>query len=292
MVVTVTEVLQSAPYLSIVPQGGTPLPVDLVKTGELTYAGSFLVDAGTASGTANALFSARDVVGNRGTEIDAGATLKIDTEGPSLIGIVLSPTAPIKNDSAQTLQATFTFSKAQRAGAQPSLSYLLSGPVRAPVALTGLTQVDATTWRASFKLPSDAGLGGSENLSFAAQSVDDLDNVSTKVTAFNRFQVYQGELPPLNVPFGFKAVAQPGGKVRLDWQAVADASAYQVYRQGPDDAALLPLIRASGESLIDQTPRDGSYRYAVATVRTSNGQESLSSQTAAIEVLALSLIHI
>jgi hypothetical protein len=286
VVVTVNEVLQSAPYLSIVPQGGTPLPVDLAKTSDLTYAGSFLVDSGTASGTANVIFSARDVVGNRGTEIDVGDTLKIDTEGPAVVGIALSPTAPIKNDGAPTLQATFTFSKAQRVGAQPTLSYLLSGPVRAPVALSGLTQIDATTWRVSFKLPSDAGLGGSESLSFAAQSVDDLDNISTKVTALNRFQVYQGELPPLNVPFGFKAVAQPGGKVRLDWQAVAEASAYQIYRQGPADAVLLPLIRASGESLIDQTPRDGSYRYALATVRSSNGQESISSQTAAVEVLA------
>ncbi|MDI1348671.1 Ig-like domain-containing protein, partial [Aquabacterium sp.] len=243
VVVTVNEVLQSSPYLSIVPQGGTPLPVDLVKTGDFTYAGSFLVDSGTASGVANALFSARDVVGNRGTEIDAGATLKIDTEGPAVTAIVLSPTAPIKNDSAQTLQATFSFSKALRAGAQPTLSYLLSGPVRASVAITSLTQLDATTWRASFTLPSDAGLGGSENLSFASQAVDDLDNISTKVTALNRFQVYQGSLPPLNVPLGFKAVAQPGGKVALSWQAVAEASAYQVYRQGPDDTELRALVR-------------------------------------------------
>lgn len=286
VVVTVSEVLQSAPYLSIVPQGGSPLPVDLVKTGDFTYAGSFLVDASTASGLANALFSARDVVGNRGTEIDAGATLKIDTDGPAVTAIALSPTAPIKNDTAQTLQATFTYSKALRAGAQPALSYLLSGPVRTSVAITSLTQVDALTWRASFTLPSDAGLGGSENLSFASQAVDDLDNLSTKVTALNRFQVYQGSLPPLNVPLGFKAVAQPGGKVALSWQAVAEASAYQVYRQGPDDTELRALVRTAGDSLIDTTPRDGSYRYAVATVRSSNGQESVSSQSVTLDVLA------
>jgi hypothetical protein len=66
VVVTTTEVLQAVPYLSIVPQGATPIPVDLVKTGDLSYAGSFLVDGNTGSGLANALFSARDLqIGHR-----------------------------------------------------------------------------------------------------------------------------------------------------------------------------------------------------------------------------------
>ena len=52
-----------------------------------------------------------------------------------------------------------------------------------------------------------------------------IDNVSTTVTAPNRFQVYQGSLPPADVPYGFAARAQPGGKVALSWQAVDLATA-------------------------------------------------------------------
>lgn len=284
LVVTVSEVLQITPYLSIVPQGGAPIPVELAKTGNSTYAGSFLIDANTPSGTANALFSARDAVGNRGTDIDAGATLRVDTEGPALSNIVLTPTAPIKNDTAQTVQATFSFSKTPTA--TPQLKYVLSGPVRSPVPLSGVTQINPTTYSGSLTLPSDAGLGSPESFSFSFQAQDDLDNISTKVVAFNRFQVYQGNLPPLNVPFGFTAKAQPGGKVKLTWQAVNEAASYQLYRQAPGQTELQALTRAGGVEYLDQAPQDGAFKYAIASVRQSNGQESVSGQSASVDVVA------
>jgi len=286
LVVTLNEALQATPYLSVVPQGGAPITVELAKTDNTTYNGSFIVDAGTPSGVANALFSARDAVGNRGTDVDVGATLKLDTDGPSLSNIVITPASPIKNDTAQTLQATFTFSKAQKGGTTPQLSYLLSGPVRSAIAVNGASQVNPTTWQASFTLPSDAGLSAPESFAFKSQAIDDLDNVSTKVTAFNQFQVYQGSLPPLNVPIGLTAKAQVGGKVSLAWQAVEGANGYQIYRQTPAQTELQPLIRSTGESYIDQTPQDGTYKYAVATVRQTNEQESLSGQSAAVSVIA------
>lgn len=284
LIVNVSEALQSPPYLSIVPQGGVPIPVDLVSTGTTTYSGSFLIDANTPSGTGNALFSARDGVGNRGTDVGVGATLQIDTEGPKLVGIVLSPSSPIKNDIAQTIQATLTFSKAPTS--VPQAKYLLSGPARIATALGGLTKLDATTYKGSFTLPTDAGLASPEALTLSFQAQDDLDNFSTKVTAFNRFQVYQGDLPPLDVPFSFAAKARPGGKVRLSWQAVDEAFGYQIYRQSPGETALQPLTRTSGIDYIDQTPQDGAYKYAISTVRQSNGQESLSSQSATVDVTA------
>lgn len=283
LVLTTSEALQTIPYLAIVPQGGTPIPVELSKTSDTQFAGTFLIDANTASGTANALFSARDLVGNRGADIDAGATLKIDTSGPVLTGIVLNPAAPIKNNPAQTVQATLTFSKAPTAA--PLLKYLLSGTARTSVVVSGLTPLSPLSYQASFTLPSDAGQAGPESLSFSVQAKDDLDNISTQISAFNRFQVYQGELPPLNVPFGFTAKAQPGGKVKLAWQALDEASTYQIYRQAPGQTALTPLARTAGIDYIDQTPQDGAYKYAVASVRQSNGQESVSGQSAAVDVV-------
>ena len=71
--------------------------MDLTKTSATIYNGSFYVDATTPSGTANALFSARDLVGNRGTEIQSGATLRIDTEGPALSSIVMSRSHPLRS---------------------------------------------------------------------------------------------------------------------------------------------------------------------------------------------------
>ena len=275
LVLTVSEPLMSTPYLAIVPAGGAPITVELLPAGSNRYNGSFVVDAGTPSGTAHALFSARDGVGNRGSDIDAGATLLIDTAGPVLAAIALTPASPIKNDGTPALQSTFTFNKAVKAGTTPQVSYRLSGPLRAPVALA-LTQVDLNTWQSTFKLPADGGLAGPETLSFSVKAFDDLDNLSTKVGASNRYQVYQGNLPPLGVPLSFVAKALPGGKVRLTWQAVDDALLYQIYRQPPGQPDLQPWVRTTGSDYIDTTPTDGSYVYAVASVRQASGQEAVS----------------
>lgn len=284
VVLKTNEALQVTPYLSVVPEGGAPIPVELTRSSDTEYRGTFLISSNTPSGVANALFSARDLVGNRGTDIDSGASIKVDTDGPVLSNIVLNPAAPIKNDTAQTLQVTFTFNK--KPSSVPQFKWLLSGPVRSPVTLSNVSQVDPSTYSASFSLPSDAGLGTPESLSFSHISKDDLDNVSNKVSAFNRFQVYQGSLPPLDVPFGFTAKAQAQGKVRLTWQAVEQANSYQLYRQAPGASVLTPLARTGGTEYVDQTPTDGTYKYAVATVRQSNGQESVSGQSAVIEVQA------
>ncbi|WP_255989553.1 Ig-like domain-containing protein [Chitinolyticbacter albus] len=282
----VSEALQADPYLAIVPQGGAPITIELVKTDATTYTGSFQVDANTPAGTANALFSARDLVGNRGTEIDSGATLKIDTAGPVVTALVVDPAAPLRADAASAVTVTLTLDKAMKAGVAPQLSYSLSGPLRSPVAITGVTQLNPTTWRGSFTLPGDAGASTPETLSFAVRTEDDLDNISTRITAANRFQVYQGNLPPLEVPFALTAKAQPGGKITLSWQAVNEASGYQLYRQAPGETVLTPLARVTGVQHLDVTTQDGKYRYAVASVRLSNGQESLSEQSVVVEVSA------
>lgn len=284
VLLTTTEALPSAPFLSIVPQGGAPIAVALTQTSDKIYTGNFEVNAKTPSGLASALFSARDAVGNRGTDIDEGATLNIDTAGPALSGIALDPASPINNDTPQTVEATLTFSKPPKAS--PEVSILLSGTGRTPIPLTGLVPVDATTWAGSFDLPSDAGAGSPETLTFSSQAIDDLDNVSTRILASNHFQVYQGSLPPLDVPFGLTAKAQPGGKVKLAWQAVEQAESYQLYRQAPGQSELQELTRASGTDYLDQTPEDGTYQYAVASVRQANGQEAVSGQSPPVTVVA------
>lgn len=284
VVLTTNEALQTAPYLAIVPAGGSPITVPLTASGATSYSGFFTIDASTPSGTATVAFSARDLVGNRGTDVDAGTTLRIDTAGPDLTGIALNPPAPIRNDGAPTLQATFSFSKATATA--PQISYLLSGPVRSPVPLTGLSQTSPTAWQASFRLPADAGVPQPEQLSFSVQAKDDLDNVSTRVTAPNQFQVFQGNLPPLAVPQGFSAKALPGGRVRLAWLAVPEAAAYQLYRQGPGQSSPQPLTRSTGVELVDTVPADGAYRYAVASVRIANNLEATSGPSAAVDVQA------
>ena len=281
---SVNEPLLGTPYLSLVPEGGMPIAVELVKRDDTHYDGVLNLRAGAGAGLANVLFSARDVHGNRGVEVRDGASLKIDTLGPALVAIALAPVAPIKVDASRDVTATFTYDEAIASNKTPTLQYRLSGATRTPATLDNLERIDSTQWRARFQLPADAGLASVEQLSFVSVASDALDNLSSQIKAVNEFQVYQGELPPLNVPLGLKAIALPGGKAQLDWQAVDGASGYQLYRQAPGEPQRSTLSRSTTATTVDETPVDGLYRYSVASIRTSNGQESKSGESAVVEV--------
>ena len=280
----VSEPLLGTPYLSVVPVGGLPIPIDLIKRDDTHYEGTLNLGADAGTGLANVLFSARDVTGNRGVDVRQGATLNIDTVGPALTSIALDPVAPIKVDASRDVTAIFTYGEAIPTGKTPALQYRLSGAGRTPVSLDGAQRVDDTHWRVQFQLPADAGQGSPEQLSFATIASDALGNQSSQIKAINAFQVYQGDLPPLNVPVGLTATALPGGKVQLVWQLVDGATGYQLFRQAPGEAQLTPLARSTEANTIDQTPVDGLYRYAVASLRSSNGQEAQSDISVATEV--------
>lgn len=294
--VTVNEPLSTLPFLSIAPQGGTPVTVDLAQQSATVYTGFFNIAPGMPSGIAYAVFSARDMVGNRGTDIGAGASILIDAQGPNLTGIALAPAAPILNDATApaTVNATFTLDGATGPGTTPQISYVLSGSPTVSQTVTGLTQTAPTIWAASFVLPATAGQSAPENLVFSYSGADDLGNVSTTISTPNSFQVYQGTLPPLLAPSSLSATAQPAGKVHLVWSPINLAAGYQIYRQAPGETALTPYARVNATAVpsteyVDATTADGLYTYAVASIRAANSQESLSGQSPQAQATADSI---
>ena len=281
--VLVSEPLLGSPYLSVVPEGGLPIPVELTRQDDTHYSGSFTLTASAGVGVANVLFSARDLVGNRGDQVLSGETLSIDTRAPRVTAITLDPVAPIDAEAQRQISVRFAFDEDVAGGAPPTAQYQLSGSGRPVVALV-LQRQTARQWTSSFELPSDAGATEAEVLSFDVVAEDALGNRGSQLDAPNRFQVYQGELPALDVPVGLHAVAQSGGKVTLEWQGVDGATAYQVYRQAPGEGQFSELARVTASEYLDSTPVDGRYRYAVASVRQHNGSEATSTQSAVAEV--------
>ncbi|MFH0726519.1 MAG: RHS repeat-associated core domain-containing protein [Pseudomonadota bacterium] len=292
LTLTVSEPLLTTPFLSINPVGAVPLTVNLKRQSELIYTGWFVIDSATPTGMAYAVFSARDVAGNRGDAITAGGTVAIDTDGPHLIDIKIQPQAPIKNDETAPVEITVVLglNEAVKAGDTPDLSYLLSGSGRSPVSIDAVQRVataggHAETWQAIFTLPADAGLNQAETLEFIYSAVDDLDNFSDRVKAANAFQVYQGNLPPLEVPTGLQGVSLPAGRIRLSWNPVAQAVGYVLYRQAPGESELSPLISLGAVSEYTDAPSvEGTYYYAIASVRSENGQQAESGMSAPIDV--------
>jgi RHS repeat-associated protein len=290
VLLTVNEALQATPYLSIVPQGGTPLAVALTKDTDLTYTGFFVISAATPGGTAYAIFSGRDRVGNRGTEIETGASIRIDTSGPAIRRLAIDPSSPIQNDAQvpSTVTATIGLNEQIKPGSQPQLSYRLSGDGRQAIDIDQLTEMstqagDTQTWQAQFSLPSDTGLSEAETFYFIYQGSDDLDNLSNRILTDNLFQVYQGELPPLEPPQGLTAVALPEGHIRLTWNAVAEAVGYLLYRKAPGESVLTEYQRLDlVDAYTDPTAVDGSYTYTLASIRRQNDQEAVSGQSAEV----------
>ncbi len=288
----VSEPLLSAPFLSITPTGGIPIQVDLTKTSELEYSGSFVISATEASGTAYAVFSGRDMVGNRGTNVDSGASFIIDTQGPAISSIEILPRQPIKNDQASPVSVTVTLglNEPVKPGTAPQLSYLLSGPGRTPISIGQPSQIatqpgHAETWQATFTLVADAGLAQVENLQFVYSGMDDLDNTGNRILCGNSFQVYQGNLPPLSPPQTLTAKSLAGGQIKLTWTAVEGASGYQLYRKPPGEPQLTPY-QAFGLLLeyTDSPSPDGLYQYAVASIRHENNQDAISGMSNVVEV--------
>ncbi|MEW8284499.1 MAG: fibronectin type III domain-containing protein, partial [Candidatus Thiodiazotropha endolucinida] len=286
--VDVSESLITAPFLSLTPDGGVPISVELTAESDLLYRGYFNIGDLTPSGTAYAVFSARDHVGNRGSEIDQGATILIDTAGPAITALSVTPATPIRNDQLNpvTVNVAFTLDQPVMHGTLPALAYQLSGVGRQSTSIDNLTSTNDLNWSGSFQLPADGGLTQAELLSFQLTARDDLNTLGSTIEGENSFQVYQGDLPPLDIPRNLTATAQPAGAVQLQWDAVDDAVAYQLYRQAPGENALTPLQRATTTDFTETVPADGDYLYAVASVRQANAQESVSGQSATVSVTA------
>ena len=140
LALTVNEPMQSTPYLSIAPDGGIPIAVQLSKDTDTSYSGFFVIAESTPSGAAYAIFSARDAVGNRGTEIDSGSVIQIDTDGPSVTRLSVTPLEPIQNDEQNPVTVTVIIGLDEKikASEYPKLSYQLSGDER------DLIEIDTT----------------------------------------------------------------------------------------------------------------------------------------------------
>ena len=288
--VTVNEPLLTTPFLSLAVDGGTPLSVALTAANDTEYRGSFTLTDEARSGTAYAVFSARDKVGNRGDVIEQGASAVFDTDGPTVTTLSVTPGEPIQNDQAApvSLALALTLDQPVKLGSVPVLQYLLSGNGRPLSAVPTLLASDASRqhWTGNLTLPADAGLAHVETVHFTFQAEDDLGNVGSDIQGPDRYQVYQGDLPPLAIPAGLSAKALPGGQVQLTWQAVDDAVAYALYRQAPGEPGLTLLQRVTTLSHIDTTAIDGEHWYAVASVRAANTQEAISEFSTAVSVIA------
>ena len=297
-----SEPLRNAPFFSLdVPQGvSIPVRMNQAANDPLYYQGSFDLSNAAPSGLLYARVSAHDLVSNEGTEVLEGKTLRIDTQGPELQQLSLLPESPVENlvvdNQGRELQVVLRLS--EDPVALPQLTPLLDGQAVAgqsgPLELTldAQSQPGAPVYSGRFRLPTSAGQTAVQLLGFDYQANDDLGNVSERILGRREFQVYQGELPPLDIPQGLSGKALAAGRVALTWNTVKEAGAYQLYRRAEADSTFTVVGRVRELSFEDNLPAagqaDGVYFYQVASIREHEGKEALSLPSEPVKVQVLS----
>jgi len=281
MTLTVSEELSADPFFTVKPLNGSPSPIDLRRKSATEYYGTYTINPSTPSGEVAFVFSARDQVGNWGTEVSSNIHFVVDSEGPVVNSLLVMPTAPIQNNSTNPVSVqvlvAFDANDLPVDGTLTLSNAFSEIDVEQGIDLEPAGGLE-NTWVGNFELPADAGTTA-ENILFHYQSKDDLGNVGTTINGDSSFQIYQGTLPPLDVPDSFTVKALPNGEVQLDWSAIAEASGYMV-GHGTTSNGVTDHAEVSGTGFME-TPAEGTNWYNVATIRTVGSLSSTGTPCAA-----------
>ena len=284
-----SENLSRPPSLSIRLSDGDIIPVHAVPSGSGKYNGYFEIHATNKSGQATWQYSGIDWAGNRSSLIEADPHIEVDTKGPSVTNINFTPSIPFRNDPSEPLNVTvlLTLDQDISEASSPDLAYYYrdgSGPYH--VTLTQDNQ-NPLTWHGSFTLKDSAGQSEGDYIEFTFKAIDDVGNEGSLFLCPNRFEVYQGDLPPLPIPTGLIGTALPDGKIQLTWNPVVGAAGYQIYRQAPGEGNPVPYGNIISSSTFEETTeKDGIYLYAVASIRSAGEQEATSAPSSSVSIEA------
>jgi len=282
--VILSEPLLTRPFLSLTPEGIAPLSIDLFTVTELEYQAEVDIPADYVSGEAYVLFSGRDIVGNRGTEVKIGDKITIDTLGPKVQRFDIAPNSPVKNDQQAPAELNFTIEFNENVDAQTMTAFYQIGEAE-QISIDNLQQQSATTWSGSLMLDPNVGLDNVEYLQLSYQAKDSLANEKSAKLNTKAIQVYQGDLPPLDVPFGLQANMLPAGQVKLTWYKVEEAAGYQISRRSVEEPELTLVTEVIDVlSYTDAPLTDGDYFYAITSIRVHDNMTTYSALSEEVSI--------
>ena len=275
IVLTANEPLASTPLMTIRPNGlSTPFSVPLSQVSGSTYTASYNVtNLSARTGTAVVNVTGTDLTGNTFAGSPGGTALSFDVTPPTAT-LAFDRALPIKTVSEAdpnvavdvNLSFTLTLSEVPKPGTTPSLVF--TPPIGADVIPT--LSGSGLNWTGSILLTSAMGRGMGQ---FVFSSRDGRDNLGSTVTP-NQIEIYNTEHPDApGIPVNLRATTLAGGDIKIEWNAVADAQSYRIYRE-PGNTGVTPTVQVAssivGTQWTDEdVPADGIYRYAIRAFRVS-----------------------
>ena len=264
---TLSEPLSAPPYLGLAPAGAEPSAIALTRVSDTEWTGSYTVTSATPNGSAALVFAGKDLVGNKGSLISAGAALAIDTRGPAG-ALQFAPQLASYRAGSVALSLTLD----EPAAAAPALSFTPPTGAALPVALSG----GGTAWSGTLALSSAMGDGTGR---FSLSASDLLGNSGTTLTAGSILAL---DVTPPAAPSALSVLPAAGGSMKLSWGGPADAVSYRVYRgAAPLVLPATPLGSVAAAGYPDLPASDGSYHYAVTALDLAGNESALSAEVVA-----------
>lgn len=165
---------------------------------------------------------ARDLAGNR---VPRGRRLRRCASTPMVrrwTDLVLQPASPIRNSATNPVLSSPTspscwMTTSLVAPCRPSLD-VEPAPGRSG-SVSNFVLTGPRIWTGQLQLPAAAGQAP-EQLAFTYSAADDIGNVGRTIRGAYLAEIYQGDLPSLDSPFGLTARARPSGAIALEWKAM------------------------------------------------------------------------
>ncbi len=272
VLLTVSEVLKEAPFLSLEPQSGSPIVVALLKTDDTHYMVTQTIDATSPHGPTVWKFSGKDMVGNRGNSQGTGPIF--DVRGPQ--ASITSPVTLLKTTGG-AVPVSITLDEASTI--TPVMTLTASDGSSASI--TGMTSTDNIHWSGTVD-PSALSEGVARFT--MTDSRDRFGNQGTSVVTGKNITLYKTTPPAPSVPMGLTAKAFKAGEVKLAWLPVTDAQSYTLYRKRPADTAPVAVgtIPGGTTTYTEKVPVDGTWSYSISSIGLLNAE---SAQSASVSVV-------
>jgi RHS repeat-associated protein len=284
LTINVSEELSGSPVYTIRPSGGTPTALTLTQVTTMQYRGSYEIRDDMSSGQVAATFLGVDAVGNSGSQLPDDACFVIDNAGPIAQLLTIDPADPIRNDPATSVVVRLEFDADDLPVSEPVFEYTLSQTSPEKTEITTGEFDGTNAWYYVFELPVEAGSNDVETLTFHYTGMDDFGNIGTTILGDSCFQVYQGDLAPLDPPSGLTYKAVAAGGLELSWDALELASGY-VIGCGAVSNQINYLTHSSSNQWSDTDWGSSTNWVAVKSIRTANFQNATSDWCSAVQVI-------